>query len=54
MAFAVDIIDRCGPSNEIRCHLQPKKIKLVLCVLSMYITAKDVLPTLHCLQGGVL
>ena len=25
MALAVDVIDRCGPSNEMRRQLQPKK-----------------------------
>ena len=28
MALAVDIIDRCGPNNEMHRQLQPKKIKL--------------------------
>ena len=45
MALAVDVIDRRGPSNEIRRQLQPKKIKVILAV---YIAAKDVLPALHC------
>ena len=30
MAVAVDVIDRHGPSNEMRCQLQPKKTKVVL------------------------
>ena len=27
MAIAVDVIDRRGPGNEMRRHLQPKKRK---------------------------
>ena len=30
MALAVDVIDRCGPSNQIRCQLQAKMIKVTL------------------------
>ena len=30
MALAVDIIDRCGRSNEMRCQLKPKKAKVRL------------------------
>ena len=30
MIFAVDIINRRGPSNEIRRQLQPKKTKVTL------------------------
>ena len=28
MALVVDVIDRCGPSNETRHQLQPKKTKV--------------------------
>ena len=28
MALAVDVIDRHGPSNEMRRHLQPKKTEV--------------------------
>ena len=31
MAFAVDFIDRRGPSNEMRHQLKPKKAKVRLC-----------------------
>ena len=30
VAVAVDVIDRRGPSNEMRCQLQPKKTKVRL------------------------
>ena len=30
IALAVDVIDRRGPSNEMRCRLQPKKTKVRL------------------------
>ena len=30
MALAVNVIDRHGPSNEMRCHLQPKETKVTL------------------------
>ena len=30
MAFAVDIINRRGPSNEMRRQLNPKKVKIRL------------------------
>ena len=36
MAYDVDVIDRRGPSNEMRCQLQPKKTK-GNAVLSIYI-----------------
>ena len=42
MALAVDVIDRRGPSKEMRRQLQPKKAVLVV-----YIAAKDVLAVLH-------
>ena len=29
IAFAVDVIDRCGPSNEMHRHLQPKKTNTI-------------------------
>jgi len=38
-------IDGCRPSNGIHCRLQPKKIKVTLYYLPVYITA--VLPTLY-------
>ena len=28
MALAIDVIDRCGPSDEMHRQLQPKKTKL--------------------------
>ena len=40
-------IDRCGPSNEMRSQLQPKK-KQGKAVLAINIAAKDILPVLHC------
>ena len=49
MALAVDVIDRHGPSKEMRHHLQPKKTKVTLyylCILQQnmfylsYITNK--------------
>ena len=46
MALVIDVIDRHGPSSKMRCHLQPK-VNYGSAVLSMYITAKDVLPALH-------
>jgi len=30
MALAVDVIDRCGTSNKMRCQLQLKKTKIRL------------------------
>ena len=30
MAFAIDVIDGCGPSNEMRHQLKPKKAKVRL------------------------
>ena len=30
MVLAVDVIGRCGPSNEMRCQSQPKKTKVRL------------------------
>ena len=30
MALAVDVVDRRGPSNEMRCQLQPKNPKVRL------------------------
>ena len=47
MSLAVNVIDRRGPSNEIHHQLQPKKTKVKLYILPVYITAKDVLPALH-------
>ena len=47
MALAVDIIGRHGPSNKMRCELQPKKTIKGMAVLAVYIAAKDILPTLH-------
>ena len=46
MALAIDIIDRRGPSNEMRRKLQPKKTK-GKAVLALYIAARDVLLVLH-------
>ena len=50
MALAVDAIDRHGPSIEMRRQLQPKKTKVRLRILAVYIyvAAKDILPALHC------
>ena len=45
MVLAADVIDRLGSSNEMHCQLQPKKTKVT--ALSLYITAKDALATLH-------
>ena len=42
IALAVDFIDMCGSSNEMRRQLQPKKA-----VLAVYVAEKDVLPVLH-------
>ena len=42
MAFAVDVIDSRGPSNETRRQLQPKKTKVRLYQPFTYIAAKDV------------
>ena len=47
MAPVVDVIDRCGHSSEIRYQLQPKKIKVSLRMLGVYIAAKDILPALY-------
>ena len=44
---AIDVIDRRGPSNEIHCRLQPKKTKVTLYYLLIYVPAKDILPALH-------
>ena len=52
MNLAVDVIDRCGSSDEMRHQLQPKKTKEDC--ISCYIAAKDVLPVLHYLQDGAL
>ena len=41
MVLAVDVIDRHGPSNEIRRQLQPKKTKVRLYYVAVYIAAKD-------------
>ena len=30
MGLAIDIKDGCGPSNRMRCQLQPKKTKVIL------------------------
>ena len=37
MALVVDVINRRGPSNETRRQLQPKKSKLRLRILTVYI-----------------
>ena len=47
MALAADVIDRSGPSNEMRCQLQLNKAEVRLRILAVYIVAKDVLPVLH-------
>ena len=39
MALAVNVIDRCGPSNKMCHQLQPKKTKVML----YYIAGKKVL-----------
>ena len=46
IALAVDVINRRGPSNEIRRQLQPKETK-GKAVLAVGIAAKDILPVLH-------
>ena len=46
MALAVDIINRRGTSNEMRCQVQQVKA-----VLAIYIAAKDILPRVK--QDGV-
>ena len=43
MLLAIDVMDRRGPISEMCRQLQPKKT-----VLSIYITAKGILPTVHC------
>ena len=43
MAFAVNIINRHGPNNEMRRQLNSKKAK----VLAFYLTTNDILPALH-------
>ena len=45
MALAVDVIDRHGPSSEMHCQLKLKNNNNA--VLSVYITAKFVLPALQ-------
>ena len=40
MAPVVDVIDRCGHSSGIRLQLQPKKTKVSLRILAVYIAAK--------------
>ena len=45
MALAIDVIDKCSPSNKMRRKLQPKKTKVRLYnkyYLAFYIAAKDV------------
>ena len=37
MALAVDFIDRCGPSNKMHHQLQPKKTKVKLYYLILFI-----------------
>ena len=44
MAFAVNIINRHGPNNEMRRQLNPKKAKVLL---AFYLTTNDILPALH-------
>ena len=34
MALAVNVIDRCDPSNEMRCQLQPIKTEVGLLYIS--------------------
>ena len=46
MALAIDVIHQCGPSNKMRCRLQPKKT-LGNAVLFVFITAKGILPAVH-------
>ena len=43
MAFAVDVIDRCGPSNEMRCQLKLKKAK-VSCISHLYSSKRHFSP----------
>ena len=46
MALVVDVIDRRGPSNEMRRQLQPKKRDYGKAILT--VIAKDVLTVLRC------
>ena len=46
IALAVDVIDSCGPNNEMSCQLQLKKTKVRLS-LAVDIAAKDILTALH-------
>ena len=39
MALAVDVIDRRGPSNEMRRQLQPKKTEVRPYLLLIYVAA---------------
>ena len=42
MVVDVDLVDRRCPSYEMRQQLQPKKTKVRLHILAIYIAAKDV------------
>ena len=44
MSLAVNFIDRRGPSNKMRRQLQPKKTKVMLYSLFIYIVVKDIYP----------
>ena len=48
MALAIDVIDRSGPSSKMchQLHLMKNKVTLIL---SVYITAEGILPTLKSL-----
>ena len=54
IALAIYVINRCGPSNEMRHRLQPNKTKVRNAVLALYIAAKDVLAALHYQQDEAL
>ena len=47
MALAFDVIDRRGPSDEMRCHAVTAKEDLGKAVLAIYIAAKTIFPVLH-------
>ena len=45
MALAINVIDRHGLSNEMRCQLQPRETKVGN--ISHLYSSKNVLPALH-------
>ena len=44
MALAINVIERRALSNKMRRQLQPKKTKVRLCYITVYIAAKDIIP----------